>query len=125
MADPHDALARFRAVADAAVEQGRRAVGEARESGAAFDREFRLPVQRARDDGHARRGEGAHNRVEPVDADLRAAAEDYRVRAGLPVPDVPGGLPDGAAAPPDGAAAPPKPGPDDEDFSQLRIMHKL
>ncbi|HET8641453.1 MAG TPA: hypothetical protein VFM37_05920 [Pseudonocardiaceae bacterium] len=106
MADPHDALARFRAVADAAVEQGRRAVGEARESGAAFDREARRLTQRPHDQDHGR-----------AEADLRAAAKDFRARAGLPVPDAPGARPADAASE--------FAGPDDEDFSQLRILRKL
>jgi hypothetical protein len=116
MPDPHDALARFRAATDAAVEQGRRVVGEAREAGAAFDRQTRGLVERLRETGQP----AGRELTSP---DLRVAARNFRTGTGLLVPDLP--VPE-AQASRGRPGAPHQPvEPDDEDFSQKRIMHKL
>ena len=109
MSDPHDALARFRAVTDAAVEQGRRAVREAGESGAAFDRHTRRLAER-------RREHGPDPDQTPTSPDLRAAAREFRLGAGLPVPEPD---PDGPEIPSAASTA------EDEDFSLKKIMYKL
>jgi hypothetical protein len=104
-----DSLARFRAAADAAVERGRRAAADARESGAAFDRETRQLTDRIR------RGEldPRPERLTPVD--MRTAATEYRQAQGLPAPEVEIGP----------AAVQPAPDDDDEYFSEQRIMRKV
>lgn len=118
MSSPHDALARLRATADAAVEQGRRVVGEARESGAAFAEQARRLAEDHREGGvHHGVHHGVHQGDRPTSADLRVAAIEFRVRAGLPVPDPGDDEPAGRRR----TAGP----ADDEDFSQNRIMRKL
>lgn len=94
-----DALSRFRAAVDAAVEQGRRAAAEARACGAV------VAPRVSRADGS------------PTSADLRDAAVEFRRAAGLPVPE--------PAEPPAGAPATPAPPDEDDDFSQERILRKL
>jgi hypothetical protein len=103
-----DALARFRAAADAAVEHGRRAAADARESGAAFDRETAQLVEKLR------RGEREPRGARRTSPDLRAAATEFRESQGMPIPDV-------SAKPPAAAQS----GDDDEYFSQQRIMRKV
>jgi hypothetical protein len=92
-----EALARFHATTDAALEAGRRAAAEAREAGSASDR----PRSQ-----HAEPGR-------PTSPDLHAAAVEFRRAAGLPVPEPAEPSPEPAAVPPE------------EDFSQERIMRKL
>lgn len=105
--DLPDALSRFRSVTDAAVERGRRILAEARESGAVAERQAAQHAER----------QAAHpaEPSRPTSPDLRAAAADFRRAAGLPIPDPP--------------AEPTRPGtqppPEDDDFSQKKIMYKL
>ena len=117
MPDPQpplaDALARFRAAADSAVERGRRIAGDAQASGAAFQRDTEERVARPRQ-GRAEPG------ARPTPDDLRTSAAEYRVARGLPVPDLTD--PDEPPAPP--PSRPPEP-PDDDDFSQFRVMHPV
>lgn len=110
-----DALTRFRAAADSAVERGRRVTGDAAAAGAVFQRESEDQVRRLRL-GH---GPDARD-PRPTPADLRDAAAEYRTERGLPVPELSelselsGGY---EPAPPRRPAPPP-----DEDFSDFRIM---
>jgi hypothetical protein len=109
MPDPHpphldDALASFRAAADAAVERGRRVAGDAQAANTAFERESER-IARAQPHDPAHLGD-----------DLRKAAVDYRVSRGLPIP---GETP----------ADEPKPKrrrpPEDEDFSEYHVLRPL
>jgi hypothetical protein len=130
---PRETLARFHAAADAAVEQGRRAAGEARDRGLTVDRRTPEITERPPGGGGDRRSEDPRPKdprlgdpcpegERRTPADLRAAARQYRMRAGLPVPDLPtGGGPPGAEV--GGRAVPPQ--AEDEDFSQDRIMRKI
>jgi len=101
-----DALSRFRAAADAAVERGRRAADDARAAGTAFQRESEALAAKLRDAGPP---PGAA----PTPADLQAAARDHRTALGLPIPDL------------EPATPAPQPPREDEDFSQHRILRPL
>jgi len=116
MADPHEALARFRAAVDAAAEQGRRAVDEAQGSGAAFDRQARRLVARLR------AGEPLPDADRLASADLRASAREFRAAAGLTGRDLPS---DDELLRTDAVDSEPPATAEEEDFSQNRIMRKL
>lgn len=145
MSDPQssyldEAMARFRAAADSAVQRGRRIAADATAAGKAFDRESDELVERLRQGGAGRD-------AEPTAADLRSAAAEFRVAHGLAVPEVPEY--DGHADPAYGEygeygeydeygqygeygehgteppPSPPRPRPDDDDFSQFRVMRPL
>lgn len=107
---PHqqDALARFRAATDAAVEHGRRAAADARESAAAFDRETAQLIDKLRRGEHDRRG------VRRTSPELRSAATEFRTSQRLPIPDL-------SSKPLPAAQS----GDDDEYFAQQRIMRKV
>lgn len=64
-------------------------------------------------------GRGAKS-ADPTPGSLRAAAERFRRARGLAVPAVPDPVPSRSQLP--GNA--PRPGDDDEDFSQMRIMKR-
>ncbi len=115
---PHlsDALSRFRAAADQAVDRGRRISGDAQAAGAAFQRDTEERVDRLR------RGRPDRSDPNPTPADLRTEAAEYRIARGLPVPDLPDQDPYEQAPAP---TPPVKPPPDDDDFSQFRVMHPV
>jgi hypothetical protein len=133
---PHlaDAMARFRAVADAAVQRGRRIAGDAHAAGAEFERESDEVVARLR---HGEREQGA----EPAAPDLRTAATEFRTAHGLAVPELPapadhaadenygedygGDYGEYADDPAPHPQPPPRLPNDDDDFSQFRVMRPL
>lgn len=105
-----DALTDFRAAADAAAERGRRIAGDANGAGTAFQRESEDLAR------HAPRAttHRAHQ-AQQAAADLQATARAYRTARGLPLPD----------APEDSPKARRRSRPDDEDFSNYRVMRPL
>ncbi|HEY0638404.1 MAG TPA: hypothetical protein VGD67_12220 [Pseudonocardiaceae bacterium] len=126
MPNPHpphlaEALARFRAAADSAVERGHRVAGDARAAGAAFQRDVE-EVSRGRPQGR------------PTPPELRQEAAGYRTERGLEVP-----LFDEGPADDDRDGRDDRDGheqaerqdprrrrpPDDDDFSSFRVMHPL
>jgi hypothetical protein len=127
MPDPHppylaDALSRFGAAADTAVERGRRAADDARAAGAAFERESAQLLAEFLD----RRGE--HDDwydAEPTSADLRAAATEYRTAHGLPLPDLDDEPFDDEPLDDEPDVRTRPAARDEEDFSQFRIMRPL
>jgi hypothetical protein len=112
-----DAARRFDDRLDAAVVRARRAASAARETGAAFRRETRQLADRVRT--------GAAPADRTVDDGLRRAAAGFRADHGLPVEELP--TPEAPTTPgplrtPGRGRQQPRPGDDDEDFSQERIM---
>ncbi len=120
MTDPQgfaDTVRRFDARLDAAVVRARRAAATARETGAAFRQETRQLAERVRT--------GTAVADQTTDDGLRRAAAGFRADHGLPVEDFPPGDSPTARGPlrtPGRGRPKARPGDDDEDFSQERIM---
>ena len=115
MPDPHpphlaDALAGFRAAADAAIERGRRVAGDANAANTAFERES---------EDLARQQTAKPAPRTRADDDLRTAALDYRTARGLPIP---GQVTD---HPPSQERQRRKRPPEDEDFSEYHVLRPL
>ncbi|MEV7091657.1 hypothetical protein AB0M80_02325 [Amycolatopsis sp. NPDC051045] len=105
------AAASFKRIGQDAVTHARRVAGNAKARNQRHHSENADLLKRS--------GRGAKT-GDPTPGTLRAAAERFRRARGLSVPVVPDPVPSRSQSP----VRTPRPGDDDEDFSQMRIMQR-